>query len=40
VLGKSLGRQRGQIAVYDLAKGKEIKTGGRFDPAAKKRRAA
>lgn len=37
VLGASLGRMRGQMAVYDLAKGKEIKTGGKFDPAAKRR---
>ncbi len=32
-LGKSLGRMRGQIAVYDLGKGEEIKTGGTTDPA-------
>jgi hypothetical protein len=29
VLGKSLGRKRDQIAVYDLAKQREIATGGR-----------
>lgn len=40
LLGKSLGRMRGQIAIYDLAKQKELLTGGKFDPAAKKRRVA